>query len=116
MICRIDLKLPSLNDYINVCRANPYKASKYKRNIEADIGQYIKDLPHFDKPVKINFIWIEQNKRRDLDNIAFSKKFILDALVKYGKLTDDSQKFVKGFSDSFDYSDRHAVIIEIKEV
>ncbi len=111
----IDLKLPSLNDYVNVCRSNPYKASKYKRNIEHDIGLFIKDLPRFDKPVRIKFEWVEINKRRDLDNIAFAKKFILDSMVKYGKLEDDSQKYVKGFTDTFSYGDRNKIILEIEE-
>ena len=29
----IDMKLPSLNDYIDVCRTNKYKAAEYKRKL-----------------------------------------------------------------------------------
>ena len=28
IVCEIAMKLPSLNEYVNVCRTNPYKASK----------------------------------------------------------------------------------------
>ena len=116
VICKIPLKLPSLNDYVDVCRANPYKASKFKRDIEKDIGIFISRLPRFERPVKIHFHWIEGNKKRDLDNIAFAKKFILDAMVKRGKLADDNRKCVTAFTDTFSYAKSAAVILEIEEV
>ena len=37
----IDMKLPSLNDYIRACRSNKYLAAKYKRDVEADIGVFL---------------------------------------------------------------------------
>ena len=92
--CEISMKLPSLNEYVNVCRTNPYKASKFKKNLEEDIGMFIERLPRFERPVRIHFHWIEGNKRRDLDNVAFAKKFILDSMVKHGKLKDDNRKCV----------------------
>ena len=60
-------------------------------------------------------MWIEDSKRRDLDNIAFSKKFILDALVKTGKLEDDDQDHVKGFTDRFERGKAAKVIVTIEE-
>ena len=114
--CEIDMKLPSLNEYINVCRTNPYKASKYKKDIEEQIGWYIAKLPKFEHPVTIHFHWIEGNKKRDIDNVSFSKKFILDALVKYGKLSDDNRKIVTAFTDTFEYAKETKVIIRITEV
>ena len=116
IVCEIAMKLPSLNEYVNVCRTNQYKASKFKQNIENDIGLFIARLPTFEKPVKIHFHWIEGNKKRDLDNIAFAKKFILDALVKQGKLKDDNRKCVTAFTDSFEYEKETRVILEIEEV
>lgn len=113
--CEIDMKLPSLNDYVRVCRANAFQASKFKKDLERDIGYYIRKLPKFDKPIKIHFHWIEGNKRRDLDNIAFSKKFILDAMVKAGKLKDDNRRFVTAFTDTFSYGDTTKVILTIEE-
>ena len=111
----IKMKLPSLNEYIGVCRENKFKAAKFKREVEATIGLFIGGLPKFEKPVTIHFHWIEGNKRRDYDNIAFAKKFILDALVKRGKLKDDNRKCVTGFTDSFEYGDETKVVLYIKE-
>lgn len=112
----IELKLPSLNDYIYSCRANKYKSSSMKREIESSIAVFIRRLPRITKPVVIHFHWVEANRLRDLDNIAFSKKFILDALVRCGKLQDDSQRFVKGFSDTFEVGKSYKVMLEIEEV
>jgi len=112
----IQLKLPSLNEYIAVCRSNAYQASTYKKKIENEIGYYLLQMPKFEKPVKIHFHWVEGNKKRDLDNIAFAKKFILDAMVKAGKLQDDNRKCVTAFTDTFSYEKGFKVILEIEEV
>lgn len=112
----IPVKLPSLNDYIRSCRGNVYAANNEKRHIEQMIGIYVKPLPRFENPVAIDFTWIEENRRRDLDNIAFAKKFILDALVKCGKLKDDNRKHVTAFTDSFRYEKQAGVIVTIREV
>ncbi len=112
----IPLKLISLNEYVNLCRCNRYASANYKKGIQEQITDYIKDLPTFHNPIHINFTWVEANKKRDYDNIAFGKKFILDALVKSGKLKDDNRKCVAGFTDAFQYSDKYKIILEIMEV
>ena len=114
--CEISMKLPSLNEYINACRSNRFQGSKMKRDLENDIGVFIAKLPKFEKPVKIHFHWVEGNKRRDLDNVAFAKKFILDAMVKAGKLKDDNRKCVTAFTDTFSYEKDFKVILEIEEL
>lgn len=87
-----------------------------KRRIESDIAYFIAKLPRFERPINIRFRWIEGNKRRDLDNVAFGKKFILDALVKCGKMKDDNRKCVTGFIDTFEYGPETKVILYIDEV
>ena len=114
--CEIPMKLPSLNEFIRVCRTNPYMASKFKKDLESDIAFYLAKLPRFEHPVKISFHWVENNKRRDLDNVCYAKKHILDAMVKAGKLKDDNRKFVTAFTDTFDYAKEAKVILEIEEV
>ncbi len=111
----IPLKLPSLNDYILKCRSNRFAGAQMKKKIEKDISVYINKLPIFNKPIKIHFTWVEANKRRDYDNIAFSKKFILDALQSCGKLENDNRKWVVGFADSFELGKEYKVILDIEE-
>ena len=114
--CEINMKLPSLNDYVALCRENRYKSASFKKKIERDIGLFIRVLPRYDCPVVVHFHWIEQNMRRDADNIAFAKKFILDSLVKHGKLVDDSRRYVVGFTDSFESGGETKVIIQIERI
>jgi Holliday junction resolvase RusA-like endonuclease len=111
----IDSKLPSLNDYIRECRANRYSGAEMKKTTEQLISCYIRRLPRFEVPVIITFRWIEENNRRDLDNVAFAKKFILDALVKSGKLKDDNRRYVIGFRDEFYKGKKAQVILKIQE-
>ena len=117
-ICKLEIpyKFPSFNEYVNECRRNRYAGGSMKKRIEEYISYYINKLPYFNKSVKIKFIWIENNKRRDFDNICYDKKFILDSMVKAGKLKDDNRNYVVGFEDSFEYADESKVILEIDEV
>lgn len=114
----IPFRLPSLNEYIDKCRGNRYGGANYKKAVENDI-MLILNTRHFliASPVHITFIWHEPNKRRDKDNVAFAKKFILDALQKSGRLKNDNNKYVSGFTDSFVYdgSEGVEVIIDTDE-
>ncbi len=113
----INEKLPSCNEYIKLCRTNKYAAAKMKVEIEQLIGCYILDLPRYDKPIKIHFHWIEGTKKRDWDNVCFAKKFILDSMVKYKKLSDDNRKIVTAFTDTFEYQRGITkVILEIEKI
>lgn len=116
MKIEIPMKLPSLNQYINECRKNKYAGATMKKKVEQDIMWYINKLPTYTSSVNIHFHWVEENKRRDLDNVCFAKKFILDSMVKAGKLKDDNRNCVTGFTDTFEYDKESKVILEIKEV
>lgn len=112
----IPMRLPSLNTYIYECRKNRYAGAKFKANLESDIAVFLSVLPKIEKPIKINFHWVEENHKRDLDNCAFSKKFILDAMVKIGVISNDNRKHVTAFTDTFSYAKESKVILEIEEV
>ena len=114
----IPFRLPSLNEYIDKCRSNRYGGANFKKSIERDI-MIILNTRHFliASPVHITFIWHEPNKKRDKDNVAFAKKFILDALQKSGRLKNDNNKFISGFTDNFVYdcSEGVEVLIDTDE-
>lgn len=113
----IPMRLPSCNDYIDACRNNRYAAASMKKTAEEAIIWYLGKLPKFKQPVRIKFIWVsEKGDRRDLDNICFAKKFILDALQKCGKLDNDNRKHVTGFLDDFIVGERYEVRLEIEEI
>lgn len=118
----IGQKLPSLNEYVAACRSNPYVGAKFKKEIEEVIGWSIrqaltkKTLFKPNKAVIVHFEWHERTRRRDADNIASAKKFILDALVSNGVLADDSRKYVKGFNDVIVDDKEDFVRVELVEV
>lgn len=118
-IFEIKQRLPSLNDYTKACRGNRYSGANMKKKTEYDIWIYIMQQlkgVHIKRPVFITFTWIEENGKRDLDNICFAKKFILDALVKAEVLEDDNKSHVSGFTDKFEYANNSKVIVELEEI
>ena len=95
--------------------------AKFKAEIEEVIGWSIRQAltsKTLHKPsgaVIVRFEWHERTKKRDADNIASAKKFILDALVKSRVLEDDSRKYVKGFYDVIVDDKEDFVIVELIE-
>lgn len=113
----IPVKLPSLNEYTSACRSNSAIGATLKRRTQKEIAPFISELPKFTTPVFVHFHWVEGNNRRDYDNIAFAKKFVLDCMVAMGKLKDDNRKCVLGFTDTFSVEKGvYKVILEISEV
>lgn len=97
-------QLPNLNDYTKACRSNAYAGANMKKQAEKIIMVYIMQQlkgVHFPDTVELSFRWYEPNKKRDLDNICFAKKFILDALVRSKVIVADGWKGVVGFTDNF---------------
>lgn len=111
----IDGQLPNLNEYTRACRGNRYAGAQMKKDAEriltAYIHQQLKGV-HFEGTVRLAFRWYEPNKKRDLDNICFAKKFILDALVSNGIIVADGWSCVKGFTDQF-FIDKEKPRIEV---
>lgn len=113
----IPYRLPGLNDYTKENRRNKYGGNKVKQETEESIMWILKSVKtQIDKPVRIKFTWYEETKRRDKDNVAFAKKFILDALQKSGILKNDNNQYVLGFQDEFVYRQGDKVVVEIWEV
>lgn len=95
--------LPNLNEYTRACRSNKYGAGRIKKEVEDcityDIRRQLKE-PFVGK-VKLAFRWYCKDRRQDLDNICFAKKFILDALVRNKTIEADGWRCVVGFTDDF---------------
>lgn len=114
--------MPSLNDYTAACRSNAYVGAKFKKEVEEVIGWSIrqaltsKTLHKPNGAVMVRFEWHERTKKRDADNIASAKKFILDALVNMRVLPDDSRKYVKGFYDVIVDDKADFVKVELVEI
>lgn len=117
MVFEIPLKLPSLNEYVDMCRESRYGANTFKRTLEAAIICHIRKarVRPVTSPVRVRFVWYEATRKRDKDNVSFAKKFILDALQKAGILPKDDNRYIAGFSDEFIYHSGQRVVVELEE-
>jgi len=99
-------ELPDLNTYINTERGNKYAAAAMKADATAlvcQMAQY-RRVQKVHQPVVIEIHWLCRDKKKDPDNIAFAKKFIMDGLVLAGILEGDGWKNVLSFTDKFEVS------------
>lgn len=112
--------LAGANEYINACRSNRYMANKVKKENQervrkgiekALLGGSLKKVYKY--PCKLKIAWYEPNKRRDVDNVVFGVKFILDELVAHGIIPNDSQKYVNQIINSV-YCDSENSRIEVR--
>ena len=114
-------RFPSLNEYVSAERANRSYAASIKRRETKRVKVAARDglrteggeLIRFVNPVVVSFKWVEPNARRDVDNIAFAHKFILDGLVDAGVLENDSRKCVIGLQDEFPEPDPDNPRVEV---
>lgn len=99
----IEGELTALNEFIDAERRNRYIAAKIKKDETGYCQDVAKKsglkLQETDFPCALIITWYVKNKRKDADNIAFAKKFILDGLVEAGVLPNDNRKYVQGFID-----------------
>lgn len=118
----IEERLPGLNDYTRACRSHWSKGAEYKRRVEETIIWYIKAAKGggFLRPtsgrIVLHIEWHESDMRRDVDNIVFAKKFILDAMQKAGIIPDDNRKHVAGVFDEIVDDDCDYVRVWLKEI
>jgi hypothetical protein len=52
-------------------------------------------------PIRLAFRWYLKNKRKDPDNVAFAKKYVLDGLQMGGVIEGDSMKYIQGWQEEF---------------
>lgn len=90
----VEGRFPGLNEYTCACRAHAQAGGNIKRRETAKVARAAKGMPAVRWPVTVKIEFYEKDRRRDVDNIEFGTKFILDGLVKAGVIPDDSQKYV----------------------
>ena len=101
---RVQGKLEGMNNLILANRTNRFLGAKVKRS-NTDLCAWairaakLKPVEHY--PVTIWIRWTEPNGRRDPDNVASAKKFILDGLQTAGIIQNDGMKQIASFVDTF---------------
>ena len=111
----VEQRLTSYNEHEKKRRANRYRANADKVKMENIIGWRIRKarLNPVSSPQWVIFEWHEKTKRRDKDNVASAKKFVLDALQKTGILPKDSNRYIAGFTDRFIYDRTDKVTVTL---
>lgn len=71
-------------------------------------------MPH-SFPLTVTIEWHEKGKKRDIDNVESSIKYILDSFVKAGVLPDDGQKYIKQIRHDFHNDSDYFQIIKFVE-
>jgi Holliday junction resolvase RusA-like endonuclease len=104
---------------MNDARGNRFNAAKSKKawtNLCAAeaTNQQVSVITN---PVIVTVTWIEQNRKRDPDNIASATKYILDGLQVAGKLKNDGQKEIRGLVHWFKVDENTPrIVVEMEEV
>lgn len=101
-----------LNKYINAERTNRFMAAKLKKDMTALFEREFINHEPINGRFAMSFNWYMKNKRKDPDNIAFQKKFILDGMIKAGVIQNDNINTVIGFCDNFIVKGHEGVKIE----
>ena len=112
-------RLEGLNNLILADRTNRFMGAKVKRS-NTDLCAWAIRAAKLQKveryPVTIWIRWTEPNGRRDPDNVASAKKYVLDGLQTAGIIENDGAKQIRGFVDSFEIDSRNPhVTVEIYE-
>lgn len=116
MTTTIMYEFTTLNEYIRIERGSLYGASAIKKRETEIARQHFINHPSIKTKCKIHFNWIMKNKRKDLDNIAFAKKYILDGMVKANVLLNDNTNHVVAFEDTYTMGNQWGVEVRIEEV
>jgi Holliday junction resolvase RusA-like endonuclease len=95
-------KLPDFNTMINDLKRHWKFYANAKRQwtgvtVAECLAQRLRPVT---PPVVLDFVWYT-NGRKDPDNVRVASKMIIDGLVKAEILPQDTQKIIKGFTDSF---------------
>ena len=89
-----------LNSYIAALNNNRYAGNEIKQIETNRVAWQCNNIPKMNN-VRIEFDWYCPNKKKDKDNVAFGKKFILDGLVKAGVIPNDGWNNIDSFADYF---------------
>lgn len=104
----------SLNEFYRMDRFEQWKTKQEHDERVAWAAKAAKLKPAR-RRIRYHVTWVEENRRRDLDNVGFGKKFIQDGLVKAGIIKNDTHHEIAGFSDSFEYDAKNPRIVVMIE-
>jgi len=119
----IDSKLPSLNDYLHVCKHSQGYSRTFKQNTDDLIGWELKrqklDKIRISKPIIGYITYIEPRRSRDVDNVYSASKYIFDGLQKMNVIENDNPTHLVDVKSNVIYDKnctRGKVLVRLVEV
>ena len=103
----------SLNVFIHL---HPFAKGKCKDDYYAVVEEFVKTLPKYKTIPPTYTIYLNNKRKKDLDNYTFPMhKFLMDALVKGGVIVDDDYDYVTKITTKFGgIGDNNCVVVNIK--
>ena len=105
-------RLSGLNEHDYENRRGKQAGARHKREQQQIVEYCIlaagaPKVPAAWYPLSVTFRWREKDRMRDPDNIAFAKKYILDALQKMRTIQGDGWRHICSLADDFDIDKEH---------
>ncbi len=95
-------EFPALNKIINKSKQHWAAYSQMKKEYTNKAAYIMNRLPKFNNKIDLTFYWYCKNRRKDKDNIIAGQKFIIDGLVKAGKIKNDGWKEIGDLIHKFE--------------
>ena len=114
----IDGELIDLNKFVNAQRANRFGGAAMKKKYTDKCASAFSPMKakQLRLPITLHITWYCKDKRKDKDNVAFAKKFILDGMIQCGLLKNDGWSEIAGFTDDFEVDKENPRIeVELEE-
>ena len=109
--------LPTLNESNNMARTHWAIAAKQKKEATDLVALQCGRLKKIESPIIVTTHWFVSSKH-DPDNIRAGMKYILDGMIKAGKLPNDNQNWVLGFEGDYFVKVKKGeekIIVELEE-
>lgn len=106
-------RLAGANEFIGGANRHYHVGGRLKKRETAICAACCRALRPVNGPVMVQIRWFEKDLRRDIDNVAFGVKFILDGLRAAGKLPNDGRLWVRFISHDFPPPDKKSPRVEV---
>lgn len=110
-------EFPTQNEVIKASKSHYMAYSNMKKDYTTLTQIHVNKMPKINNKADFIFAWYRKDRKSDPDNISGGIKFILDGLVKSGKLENDGWKQINSIAHKFAVDKQNPrVEIVIKEL
>lgn len=116
----ITSRLPTLNEIINLERANKFAAASLKKkytDICCNFAMLLKNIINPDILYDLHIHYQVENNKTDADNIySGGSKVILDGMQKAGIINGDGRKYIRNINNTIETGNQYFVKVTLIKV